>query len=177
MKFSQTKIPGVYVLALEPARDDRGFFARTFCADAFSRQGLNPQIAQVSVSFNASQGTLRGMHYQTHPHEEAKLVRVTRGAIFDVAVDVRPGSDTYGKWTGHTLTEENRQSLWIPEGCAHGFVTLEDNTEILYQISTPYEPSSARGFAWNDPTVGILWPMVPRKISDKDQKLGSLAKP
>lgn len=172
MKLAETSIAGVYVIEPEPAWDERGFFARMFCASEFARLGLNPLVEQVSVSFNAKEGTLRGMHYQAKPHEEAKLVRVTRGAIFDVAVDTRQGSGTYGRWTGHTLTSENRHGLWIPEGCAHGFITLEENTEIIYQISVPYEPSSARGFAWNDPAVGIQWPRAPRVVSKKDQKLG-----
>lgn len=172
MKLTGTRLAGVYVVEPEPAWDKRGFFARMFCAGEFARLGLNPLVEQVSISFNAKEGTLRGMHYQAKPHEEAKLVRVIRGAIFDVAVDVRQGSDTCGRWTGHTLTSENRHGLWIPEGCAHGFLTLEENTEISYQISSPYEPSSVRGFAWNDPAVGIQWPAAPQVISENDKKLG-----
>ena len=172
MIFRDTAVAGCHIVDVEPVEDERGFFARTSCAEEFSRRGLNPRVAQCSVSYNGAAGVLRGLHYQAHPHEEAKLVRCTRGAVFDVAVDLRPGSPTYRSWTGLELTAENYRALYIPEGCAHGFLTLVPATELVYQISTPYRPELSRGVRWDDPTIGIAWPAMPEMtISDRDRAL------
>lgn len=161
---------GLYVVEPQLHQDERGFFARTWCAEEFIAYGLNPKLAQCSFSFNHKSGTLRGLHFQSSPREEAKLVRCTMGAIFDVAVDIRPDSDTYLEWYGVQLTAENRKALYIPEGFAHGFQTLSDNTEILYQISEFYYPDLSRGYRWDDPKIGIVWPDAPQRIiSDRDR--------
>lgn len=176
MKFTPTGIAGVWLVDLERHADDRGWFARTWCAEEFSRQGLDPRLAQCSASFNHRRGTLRGMHYQAAPHPEAKLVRCVRGAMFDVALDLRPDSETFGRWASAELTAENGCALYVPEGCAHGFQTLVDDTEVLYQISRPWHPESALGVRWNDPTVGIQWPLgAVAVISDRDRNLPLLA--
>jgi dTDP-4-dehydrorhamnose 3,5-epimerase len=169
MKFLETKILGVFEVHLEPICDERGFFARSWCREDFQSHGLNPSLAQSSVSFNTRKGTLRGMHYQAVPHQEAKLVRCTRGAIYDVVVDLRPQSPTFKGWTGATLTAENRQMMYVPEGCAHGFLTLEDATEVFYQISEPYHAESGRGVRWNDDAFRIAWPASVEVISDRDR--------
>ncbi|NIM27742.1 MAG: dTDP-4-dehydrorhamnose 3,5-epimerase, partial [Gammaproteobacteria bacterium] len=153
MKFTRTELEGVWLLDLETVDDDRGFFARTWCGQEFRQRGLSAQLAQCNLSYNRRRGTLRGLHYQAPPHEEAKLVRVTRGAIFDVAVDVRPHSQTALQWLSVELTADNRRSLYVAEGFAHGFQTLTDDTEVLYQMSTAYHPDSARGIRWNDPAL------------------------
>jgi dTDP-4-dehydrorhamnose 3,5-epimerase len=153
----------------EPVADVRGSFARTWCQRDFEAHGLNAKLAQCSVSFNALRGTLRGMHFQAAPHAEAKLVRATRGAIYDVALDLRPESDTYLQWFGAELSADNRHMLYIPEGCAHGFQTLTDNAEVFYQISEFFEPTAGRGFRWNDPVFGILWPLTDPIMSDRDR--------
>ena len=157
MKFTLTKIAGVWLVEMERHADERGWFARTWCVEEFTRHGLNPRLAQCSASFNRRRGTLRGMHYQAAPHEEAKLVRCVRGAMFDVALDLRPGSATFKQWVGVELSPDNGRALYVPEGCAHGFQTLADDTEVLYQISAPWHPDSARGVRWNDPAFGIEW--------------------
>jgi dTDP-4-dehydrorhamnose 3,5-epimerase len=169
MIFSETPLPGVYVVEPERLEDERGFFARTFCRDEFEARGLAAGVAQCSVSFNARRHTLRGMHFQAAPHDEAKLVRCTHGAVYDVVVDLRRRSSTYLRWTAVELTAENRRMLYIPEACAHGFLTLCDATELLYQISTAYEPGASRGVRWNDPAFGIRWPHAPRVISPADR--------
>ncbi len=169
MKFTNTKIPGVVLIELERQDDDRGFFARTFDTEEFKKNGLFAHIVQCSTSFNAKKGTLRGMHYQISPHEEGKLVRCTRGALYDVALDVRPDSATYKQWIGYELSAENGRMLYIPEGCAHGFQTLEDETEVFYMMDAPYEPSAASGVRFDDPAFGIKWPMGARNVSDKDR--------
>lgn len=158
VKFTPLPIPGAYLVEIEPMADERGFFARTFCADEFRRRGLNPAIAQCSLSWNKHKGTLRGMHYQIAPHAEAKLVSCPRGAIHDVIVDLRPESPSFRRWTGADLTAENRCMIYVPEGCAHGFQTLVDGSEVYYQISAPHAPGAARGVRWNDPAFGIAWP-------------------
>jgi dTDP-4-dehydrorhamnose 3,5-epimerase len=168
MIFHATRLLGVFEIDLQLHQDERGFFARSWCRNEFEQHGLNPSLVQCNVSFNRKRGTLRGLHLQAAPHAEAKLVRCTRGALFDVAVDLRPGSPTYLTWTGSTLTAENRRALYIPEGCAHGFLTLEDGTEIFYQMSGFYEPSASCGFRWNDPTFGIDWPGEVTVISERD---------
>ncbi len=168
MRFIPTSLSGAYVIEPERLEDERGYFARTFCRDEFLAHGLNPSLAQCNVSFNARKGTLRGMHYQTKPHEEAKLVRCTRGSVFDVIVDIRESSPTRLQWFATDLTAANGRMLYIPEGFAHGFQTLEDNSELFYQMSERYIPQSARGLRWNDPVVGIRWPLPDPVISQRD---------
>jgi dTDP-4-dehydrorhamnose 3,5-epimerase len=171
MKFLPTRLPGVWIVDLEKHGDDRGFFARSWCRREFEEHGLNPNLVQCSVSFNLKKGTLRGMHYQVTPHEEAKLVRCTRGSICDVAVDLRPTSPAFGKWTAEELTADNGRALYIPGGFAHGFQTLSDSTEVFYQMSEFYHPESARGVRWNDPAFGIIWPIPNPIISERDKNL------
>jgi dTDP-4-dehydrorhamnose 3,5-epimerase len=166
--FEPTAIPGVVVVRPERFADARGHFARTWDGDELAAHGLNPRVVQCSTSFNARAGTLRGMHYQAAPHAEAKLVRCTRGRVFDVALDLRPGSPTFRQWAGAELSAENGAALYVPEGCAHGFLTLEDASEVFYMISAPYAPEAARGARWDDPAFGIRWPAAPRVIHDRD---------
>ena len=170
MIFKETKLKGAYIIEIEPIEDERGFFARSFCEEEFKKHGLNPHIAQCNISYNEKKGTLRGMHYQVAPHEEVKLVRCTMGAIYDVIIDLRPDSSTFKQWIGVELTKENHQMLYVPEGFAHGFQTLEDCTEVLYQISEFHHPEWARGVRWNDPTFGIFWPVNVEIISVGDQQ-------
>jgi len=169
MTFHDTKICGVVEVRPEIRGDERGFFARTWCRDEFASHGLNPSLAQCSVSLNKRKGTLRGMHYQAAPYQEAKLVRCTQGAIYDVALDLRPESPTFKSWTAAELNAANRNMLYIPEGCAHGFITLEDESEVFYQISQVYDATSARGVRWDDPAFGIVWPERVRVISERDR--------
>lgn len=172
MKFTPTEIEGVVIVALEPATDDRGLFARTFCVEEFAREGLSPVSLQCSISVNRRAGTLRGMHFQRDPHGEAKLVRCTRGAIHDVVVDLRPGSRTYRESFAIELRADGLESLFIAEGLAHGFQTLVDDTEVHYQMSTPYVPEAASGVRWDDPAFDGRWPDPPpgraRLISERD---------
>lgn len=167
--FNETDLAGAFVIELEPRRDDRGFFARVWDSSLFAQYGLNPTVAQCSISFNHARGTLRGMHYQAAPHQEAKLVRCTRGAIHDVIVDLRPHSPTFTRHFGVELTADNHRMLYIPEGMAHGFLTLEDTTEVYYHISQPYVAESARGVRWNDPAFAIYWPDTVHIISARDR--------
>jgi len=167
--FTETKLKGAFVIDIEPIEDERGLFARSWCREEFKARGLNSELAQCNISFNNKKGTLRGMHYQKPPHEEAKLVRCTQGAIFDVIIDLRPDSPTRTQWVGKELTAKNRKMFYIPEGFAHGFLTLEDDTEVFYQMSTPYVPASASGIRWNDPVFNINWPEQPKIISERDQ--------
>jgi dTDP-4-dehydrorhamnose 3,5-epimerase len=169
MIFQETKLEGVYEIQLEPIADDRGFFARAWCQEEFETHNLNPKVVQCNVSFNAPKGTLRGMHYQAEPHAEAKLVRCTRGSIYDVAVDLRSDSPTFKNWVAVTLTAEKRNMFFVPEGCAHGFLTLEDNAEVFYQMSEFYHPESAAGFRWDDPAFRISWPRSVEVISERDR--------
>lgn len=169
MIFRPTKLEGVFVIEMEPIQDDRGFFGRTWCQHEFFARGLNTDINQVSISYNKRRGTVRGLHYQIAPHAETKLVRVTRGAIYDVAVDLRPDSSTFKQWIAAELTQENRLGLYIPEGCAHGFETLCDDVEVLYHISAPFVADAARGLRWNDPALGITWPVAVSVISTRDR--------
>ncbi len=171
MIFKETILKGAYIIEPEAAEDERGFFARTFCSDEFAQHGLNIKVAQCSISSNARRGTLRGMHYQANPHAEAKLVMCVRGAIFDVIIDLRPSSGTYCSWAGFELSEKNNWLLYVPEGFAHGFQTLEDHTVVYYQISEFYAPQSAGGVRWNDPAFGIEWPLADLIISEKDRLL------
>ncbi|MGO9956927.1 MAG: dTDP-4-dehydrorhamnose 3,5-epimerase [Solirubrobacteraceae bacterium] len=171
MIFVDTPIVGARVIELELLTDERGAFARTFCAQTFAARGLDSRVDQCNTSFNERSGTLRGMHYQAAPHAEAKLVRCVRGAIYDVAVDLRPESSSFRRWFAVELSEESRRSFFIPAGCAHGFQTLRDGTEVLYQMSTPYVPGAGRGVRWNDPAFAIQWPDPPaggRMISERD---------
>lgn len=168
MKFIETRLKGAFLIELVPIADERGFFARSWCQQAFADRGLNSQLVQCNISFNRKKGTLRGMHYQVAPHEEVKLVRCTLGAIYDVIVDLRPDSATFREWLAVELTAENRRMLYVPVGFAHGFQTLVDNTEVFYQMSTFYHAESARGVRWDDPGFGIEWPEDKRVISDRD---------
>jgi len=170
VKFTPTALPGAYVVELEPLRDERGFFARSWDAEEFRSHGLNAHLSQCSVSWNDKAGTLRGMHYQAAPHGEAKLVRCTRGAIYDVIVDLRPESGAYTRWFGVELSADNRTALYLPEGLAHGFQTLRDDSEVFYQISVPFHAESSRGVRWDDPAFGIQWPATPQRIlSQRDR--------
>jgi dTDP-4-dehydrorhamnose 3,5-epimerase len=168
MIFTATRIPGAFVIQPQRFEDDRGFFARTWCHREFEEHGLNPHLAQCSVSYNLRAGTLRGMHFQKAPHAEVKLVRCTAGAICDVILDLRRDSPAYLRWVAVELTAENRLALYIPEGVAHGFQTLVDRCEVFYQISEFYHPESASGVRWNDPAFGIRWPLPAPILSDKD---------
>ncbi len=169
MKYQATAVEGAFVVSLEPRGDERGFFSRVFCADEFGRQGLEASVAQVNTSVSAHAGTLRGMHYQVAPHGEAKLVKCIRGSVFDVVVDLRKDSPTYGRWAGETLSAENRLMMYAPKGCAHGFLTLEDGTEMLYTASTPYQGAAERILRWDDPRFAVVWPRSPAVLSPKDQ--------
>ena len=168
MIFTPLGLPGAFVIELEKLEDERGFFARTWSRREFESRGLNPRVEECSVSFCPSRGTLRGMHYQAAPHEEAKLVRCTAGAIYDVIIDLRPGSATYTRWEAVELTAANRRVLYVPEGFAHGFLTLADGTEVCYQISAAYTPEASRGVRWDDPAFGIRWPGPVSVIADRD---------
>ncbi len=176
MIFTETKLKGAYRIDLDMRKDDRGFFARSFCQQEFAAHGLRTVIAQSNVSFNAKRGTLRGMHFQVAPKAEAKLVRCTRGALYDVIIDLRPRSQTYCAWTAVELTAENSRMLYIPEGFAHGFQTLEDNTEVFYQMFEFYSSEHASGVRWDDPAFGITWPLPDPIISDKDQSYKNFAR-
>jgi dTDP-4-dehydrorhamnose 3,5-epimerase len=175
MKVKATPLAGAFIIEMEPIADERGFFARTFCRATFAEHGLNPAIDQCSVSFNRARGTLRGMHFQIALAAEDKLVRCTAGAIFDAIVDIRPGSATGGQWFGVELSAANRRQLYIPKGFAHGFLTLVDETEVFYQISTPFVPTAARGVRWNDPAIGIAWPFAPIVVSARDAAYPALS--
>ncbi len=168
MQFIATKIPGAFILEAERIPDERGFFARTWARDEFIANGLNPDLAQCNVSYNHRKGTVRGIHWQVPPHAEVKLVRCTQGAIYDVIVDIRPDSPTYRQSVGVELSAENRRALYIPEGCAHGFQTLEDATEIFYMITAYYAPHAARGMRWNDSAIDVVWPHEVTVISERD---------
>lgn len=168
MIFAETAIAGVWKVASQPQRDERGFFARTFCADAFAAHGLPRLFEQSSLSRNTRAGTLRGMHYQPDPHAEAKFVRCVRGAVFDVAVDLRHGSPTRGRWVGETLTAENGIGLYVAPGLAHGFQTLEDETDVLYQITPAFQPGRGAGVRWDDPAFAIDWPDSSPFLSERD---------
>jgi len=170
MIFIETKLKGAFIIEPERMKDERGFFARTWCKREFEAHGLNSNLVQCNISFNKKRGTLRGMHYQVPPHEEAKLVRCTMGAIYDVIIDLRPDSQTFKQWISVELTAENRKMIYVPEGFAHGFLTLEDNTEVFYQMSEFYAPECARGVRWNDPAFCIKWPIDIRVISERDRQ-------
>jgi dTDP-4-dehydrorhamnose 3,5-epimerase len=168
MIFTELPLSGAYLVDMQRLSDERGFFARSYCAELFAEHGLGPELRQCSVSYNTRKGTLRGMHYQGAPHQEHKLVRCTAGAIFDVVVDMRTSSATYRRWYATELTAENRRSVFVPPGFAHGFLTLADHSEVYYMISVAHAPQFARGVRWNDPAFGIEWPFPPTVISERD---------
>jgi dTDP-4-dehydrorhamnose 3,5-epimerase len=174
MKFVPLPFERAFLIEPEPIEDERGSFIRTFCRQQFQERGLNPHLEQCSISFNHKKGTLRGMHFQMPPHEEAKLVQCTQGKIYDVIIDLRPGSSTYKNWKSIILSASNRHILYVPEGFAHGFQTLEDRTEVFYQISHPYVPEHSSGVRWDDPAFGIVWPIEVSIISSKDQQYAFL---
>lgn len=167
-------IPGAFTVTGEPVEDERGWFVRTFDADAFAAHGIDPTVQQCSVSFNLADSTLRGMHFQQAPAGEAKLVRCTRGRVFDVLVDARRGSSTRGSWSGHELSDGDHLALYLPPGVAHGFLTLAPASEVSYQISVPYRADLSCGFRWDDPDVGIAWPRQPAVLSARDRSLPPL---
>ncbi len=169
MRFTEIRLSGAYVIELEPRQDARGFFARAFCRREFEAYGLNPRIAQANVALSHARGTLRGLHYQVAPFEETKVVRCTRGSVFDVMVDLRPGSPTYCQWVGEELSAASRRMLYVPAGFAHGYQTLEDDTELFYLVSECYSPEHERGVRWNDSAFGIRWPLAEPIVSPKDQ--------
>jgi dTDP-4-dehydrorhamnose 3,5-epimerase len=168
MKFQELRLPGAYLVQLEPKEDERGFFARCFCEDEFAAHGLPVRFPQANLSRNRRAGTLRGMHFEAPSGNESKLVRCVRGAIHDVIVDLRPGAPTYLAWTHAVLTAEEGNALYVPAGFAHGFITLSDDCDVLYQMGDSYRPERAAGFRWNDPAFGIEWPCVPALVSERD---------
>ena len=170
MDFTETKLKGAFVVRQKRIEDARGFFARAWCADEFAAHGLNPSIIQLNTAFNRRAGAVRGLHFQSEPHAEAKFVRCTRGAIFDVAVDLRPDSPTRGQWVGEELTADNGAMLYIPEGFAHGYQTLSDETEMYYTTTAVFAPAAAGGYRHNDPAFAIAWPLPVSIISDADAK-------
>ncbi len=171
MNIQKTTVTDACVLDFQSFGDERGFFTRAFCAKEFAKAGLPVNMVQANLAGSAAKGTLRGLHYQVAPHEEAKLLRCIRGAVFDVVVDIRPESSTYGAWFGVELTAENRRMMFVPAGCAHGYLTLEDNSEVYYLVSEFYEPTAEKGIKWDDPAFGIKWPLTDNLvISDKDKK-------
>jgi len=168
VKFRELELRGAYVVEVEPVEDERGFFGRSWCEKEALDIGLESRIVQCSISFNKTMGTLRGMHFQARPHEEVKIVRCTRGAIYDVLLDLRKGSPTHGRWTAIELTESNRHGVYVPRGFAHGFQTLEHNTEVYYMMSEFYYRELAGGVRWDDPAFGITWPIKSSIISSRD---------
>jgi dTDP-4-dehydrorhamnose 3,5-epimerase len=169
MTFTETALKGAFVIGIEQRVDPRGFFARSWCRQEVEAHGLNPALVQINMAFNHKRGTLRGMHYQIAPHSEAKLVRCVKGAIYDVAVDLRPDSPTHKRWFGVELTADNHEALYVPEGFAHGYQTLTDNAEMSYQTSEFYFPECARGVRFDDPAFAIDWPLEVQVISDADK--------
>ncbi|PAU94012.1 dTDP-4-dehydrorhamnose 3,5-epimerase [Aliifodinibius salipaludis] len=176
MIFNETELNDAFVIDLKKLGDERGFFARAFCVNEFKEQGIEFSVAQANVSYNRYKHTLRGMHYQEEPYGEAKLVRCTRGAIWDAIIDVRPDSSTYMQWIGVELTEQNYRMLYIPEGFAHGFITLEDETEVTYQVSEFYTPGAEKGIRWDDQSFNIDWPADPKIMSEKDKSWSDFKK-
>ena len=176
MNFVVTPLVGAFVLESTPLQDERGFFARTFCRDEFSKRGLNPDVSQCNTSFNRYRGTLRGLHLQAAPHAEAKVVRCTQGSIWDLIVDLRAESGTFRKWFGIELSAELRNAIYVPEGCAHGFQTLTDDAEVLYMMSESYHPETAGGVLWNDPALEIHWPVANPTMSERDRSFPLLTR-
>lgn len=170
MIFKETRVKGAFMIEMEKRGDDRGFFARVFCRKEFEAQGIDIGVLQANIGFSQSHGTLRGLHYQVPPYAEAKLVRCTAGSLYDVILDLRPASPTFKQWLGVELTGENLTMLYVPEGCAHGYLTLADNTEIYYMVTQFYSPDAERGVRWNDTAFKIEWPLTKNLvISDKDR--------
>ncbi|MCB1754022.1 MAG: dTDP-4-dehydrorhamnose 3,5-epimerase [Gammaproteobacteria bacterium] len=168
MIFTETKLAGAFIIDLKKLEDERGFFARTFCSRELEEHGLISNVEQANMSWNEKAGTMRGMHYQVDPYQETKLVRCTRGALYDVIIDLRKDSPTYREWIGVELTADNRRALFVPRDFAHGFVTLEDNTDAFYMVSQSYVPGAEAGIRWNDPQFAIDWPVKPTVVSEKD---------
>ncbi|HWI18804.1 MAG TPA: dTDP-4-dehydrorhamnose 3,5-epimerase family protein [Vicinamibacterales bacterium] len=168
MLYTPSRIPGAWVLDITPIRDSRGFFATTWLPDELRERGMNPSLAQCNIAFNPRRGTLRGMHFQHAPHAQAKIVRATRGSLLDVIIDLREDSQTFKQWDAVELNAENRRMLYMPEGVAHGYITLEDDTEAQYFASSPWAPNAESGVRWNDPAFGVTWPFDPVLVSDKD---------
>lgn len=175
MRFIPADLSGVVLVEMECREDDRGFFARTFCRNEFNRQGLDANVVQCNLSSNRKRGIIRGMHFQATPHEETKLVRCVRGAIYDVVIDLRPDSPTLLQWRGFELTAQNRHALYVPIGFAHGFQVIEDNTEVFYQMSEFYNAAASRGIRWNDPSFQIRWPINEIVISERDRSYPDFA--
>lgn len=175
MRFVETQIPGVMVVESEPSEDDRGSFPRAFCAHAFREAGLALDIVQCNTSFTRERGTLRGMRYQAEPGAEIKLVRCARGRVFDVALDLRPQSPTFRRWTAAELDADGQRANFVPEGCAHGFLTLAGDSEVFYMMGRAYSPDHARGVRWDDPAFAIAWPAQPRVISSRDAGFADFA--
>jgi dTDP-4-dehydrorhamnose 3,5-epimerase len=171
MIFTETKLKGAFIIDLEFREDERGFFARSWCAEEFDKFGLNPRLSQCNISFNKKRGTLRGMHYQVEPYSEAKLVRCTMGSIYDVIIDLRSGSPTFKNWFSVELSAQDHRALYVPVGFAHGFQTLTDSSEVFYQMSEFFHPECARGIRWNDPSFRIEWPISPPMLSIRDSGL------
>jgi len=169
MTFTELGLKGVYLIEIEPVPDERGFFARCWSRDEFAAHGLLDDLSECNLSFNKHRGTLRGLHYQVTPFEQAKLVRCTQGSIYDVIVDLRVGSPTHGRWEALEITTKSRRMVYVPKGCAHGFMTLSDSTEVAYQMSGNYAPTHARGIRWDDPTLAVTWPIAPTLISTRDR--------
>ncbi|MCF6157490.1 MAG: dTDP-4-dehydrorhamnose 3,5-epimerase [wastewater metagenome] len=169
MVFSETVLKGAYVISLEKREDSRGFFARSFCTHEFENYGLDHRIVQINNTLNVYRGTLRGIHYQLPPKAETKIVRCIKGSLYDVILDLRPHSETFGKWCGIELTDQNRKMVYVPKGFGHAFLTLEDNTEIMYFITEFYAPHLERGIRWNDPKFNVEWPFMPAVVSDRDK--------
>jgi dTDP-4-dehydrorhamnose 3,5-epimerase len=169
MIFTETKLKGAYIIDVKRLEDERGFFGRSYCQNELQALGLNTNVVQANVSYNKLKGTLRGMHMQLGPHEESKLVRCTRGSIYDVIIDMRKDSETFLQWTGVELTADSYRMLYVPEGFAHGFITLEDNTDVTYQVTQFYTPGAEKGYRWDDPAFNIKWPIEPVIISPKDK--------
>jgi dTDP-4-dehydrorhamnose 3,5-epimerase len=170
MRFIETPIAGAWLVEPEPRADDRGHFARLWDRAEFAAAGLRTDFVQCNNSFSVARGTLRGLHYQAAPYGEIKLISCVRGRIFDLIVDVRPDSPTHLKWFGAELTADNRKMMYVPEGCAHGYLTLENASEVIYPVTAPYQPGAERGLRWNDPAIGIEWPIEPTVVSAKDQQ-------
>jgi dTDP-4-dehydrorhamnose 3,5-epimerase len=171
MRFIETALPGVTLIEFAPIVDTRGYFVRTFCAREFAAHDLNPDVAEACLSFNAMRGTLRGLHFQSHPAMEDKLVRCARGRMFDVMVDIRLGSPTFGRWVGYELSEDNNLQLYAAKGFAHGFQALTDDVLVSYQMAQVYEAERSAGILWDDPDIGVAWPLPPERLSPRDQTL------
>lgn len=175
MTFRETSLGGAFIIEIAPIQDERGFFARTWCRSDFASHGLLSDLAQCSVSYNRARGTIRGMHLQVSPHEETKLVHCLRGRIYDVVLDLRATSPTFGQWFATELSEDNCRQMYVPPGCAHGYQTLEDGSLVSYSISVPYNAASSRGVRWNDPRFQIEWPLSPTTLSAKDRGFADYA--